>query len=96
MASYQQDNTLCHPKRGGSKLVSGLFFGLPFPRSQSNRASVGCGIDPQGPMSQLPGLKVSAAKILVPDITEHLQMSGGVHASMGQTVLVAKGGLAQF
>ncbi|KAK3514617.1 hypothetical protein QTP70_021529, partial [Hemibagrus guttatus] len=38
----------------------------------------------RGPTSQLTGLKGSAANILVPDTTAHLQGSSGAHASMGQ------------
>ncbi|KAK3543232.1 hypothetical protein QTP70_014109 [Hemibagrus guttatus] len=60
----------------------------PISRSQSNRASVGCAGQTSlihgGPTSQLTGLKGSAANILVPDTTAHLQGSSGVHASMGQ------------
>ena len=37
-----------------------------------------------GPISQLTGLKGSAANILVPDTTAHLQESNGVYASTGQ------------
>ncbi|KAK3529425.1 hypothetical protein QTP70_031116, partial [Hemibagrus guttatus] len=38
-----------------------------------------------GPTSQLKGLKGSAADILVPDTTAHLQKSCGVHTSRGQS-----------
>ena len=59
-----------------------------FPRSQSNRASVGCAGQTSpiygGSTSQLTGLKGSAANILVPDTTANFQGSRGVHASMGQ------------
>ncbi|XP_053538195.1 disks large homolog 3 isoform X3 [Ictalurus punctatus] len=57
--------------------------------SQSNRGSVGC--DGQtspihgGPTLQLTGLKGSAANVLVPDTTAHLQRSCGVRASTGQS-----------
>ena len=56
--------------------------------NQSNRASVGCAGQTSpihgGPTSQLTGLKGSAANILVPDTTAHLQGSSGVYAWTGQ------------
>ncbi|KAK3520889.1 hypothetical protein QTP86_017021, partial [Hemibagrus guttatus] len=59
-----------------------------FPRSQSNPAFVGCagqtGPIHGAPTSQLTGLKGSAANILVPDPTAHLQGSSEVYASTGQ------------
>ncbi|MBN3308071.1 DISC1 protein, partial [Amia calva] len=54
-------------------------------RSQSNQASMGCAGQTSpihgGPTSQFTGLKGSAANVLVPDTTAHLQRSSGVHAS---------------
>ena len=86
---FQQDNALCHNANGSGMVwgarqrVSCLVLDSKFPRSQSNWASVGCaGQTSQiygGPTSQLTGLKGSAANILVPDTTAHLQGSGGVH-----------------
>ena len=45
-----------------------------------------------GPTLQLTGLKGSAANILVPDTTAHLQGSSGVHASTGQGCFGSKRG----
>ncbi|KAK3515662.1 hypothetical protein QTP70_026420 [Hemibagrus guttatus] len=59
-----------------------------FHRSQSSPASVGCAGQTSpihgGLTSQLTGPKGSAANILVPDPTAHLQGSSGVHGSTGQ------------
>ncbi|KAK3534682.1 hypothetical protein QTP86_020344 [Hemibagrus guttatus] len=67
-----------------------------FPRSQSNPASVGCAGQKSlihgGPTSQLTGLKGSAANILVPDTTAHLQGSSGVHALTCQDCFGSKRG----
>ena len=92
---FQQDNALCHKAKNGSgmvwgtqKQVSGDDLASKFLRSQSNRASLKCAGQTSlihgGPTSQLTGLKGSAANILVPDTTAHLQGSSGVHASTGQ------------
>ncbi|KAK3569465.1 hypothetical protein QTP86_031433 [Hemibagrus guttatus] len=52
--------------------------------SQSNQASLGCAgqmtLIHGGPTSQLTGLEGSAANILVPDTTAHLQGTSGVYA----------------
>uniref|UniRef100_A0AAY5K1J4 CCHC-type domain-containing protein n=1 Tax=Esox lucius TaxID=8010 RepID=A0AAY5K1J4_ESOLU len=45
-----------------------------------------------GPTSQLTGLEGSAANILVPDTTAHLQRSNGVHALTGQDCFGGKRG----
>ncbi|KAK3543536.1 hypothetical protein QTP70_023867, partial [Hemibagrus guttatus] len=91
---FPQENVPCHKAKMVQEWIDERNNGFEvltlvskFPRSQSNRASVGCtgqtspihGV----PTSQLAGLKGSAANILVPDTTAHLQGSG-VHALMGQ------------
>ncbi|KAK3542654.1 hypothetical protein QTP86_031477 [Hemibagrus guttatus] len=74
----------------------GLDLAAKFPRSQSIQASVGCAGQTSpihgGPTSQLTGHERSAAKILVPDNTAHLQGSSGVHASTGQGCFGTKRG----
>ena len=69
-------------------------------RIQSKRASVGCARQTspihEGPTSQLIGLKGSAANILVPDTTAHLQGSRGVHAFTGQGRFGSKRGPTQY
>ncbi|KAK3515693.1 hypothetical protein QTP70_028532 [Hemibagrus guttatus] len=100
---FQQDNAPCHK----AKMVQEWFdehnnefevltWPPNFPRSQSNRASVGCAGQTRpihgGPTSQLRELKGSAANILVPDTTAHLQGSSGVHASTGQGCFGSKRG----
>lgn len=45
-----------------------------------------------GPISQLKGLKGSAATILVKNTTVHIQRFCGVHASMDQRYFVAQEG----
>ncbi|KAK3561066.1 hypothetical protein QTP86_026371 [Hemibagrus guttatus] len=85
----QQDNAPCHSTKMGQEWFdehNNEFEVLTskFPRSQSNQASVGCAeqtsLIHRGPTLQLTGLKGSAANILVPDTTAHLQGSSGVHA----------------
>jgi len=99
---FQQDNAPCHK----AKMVQEWFeehnneFEVltwpQFPRSQSNQASVGCAEQTSpihtGPTLQLTGLKGSAANILVPDTTAHLQGSSGVHASTSQGCFGSKRG----
>ncbi|KAF7656197.1 hypothetical protein LDENG_00045110, partial [Lucifuga dentata] len=69
--------------------VQGVDLAPKFPRSQSNRASVGCAGKTSpihgGPTSQLTGLKGFAANALGPDTTGHIQRACGVHASKGQS-----------
>ncbi len=73
---FQQDNVPCHTANivedSGLRNMtksSRCWLGLQIPRSQSNRASVGCAGKTSpihgGPTSQLTGLKGSAASILV-------------------------------
>ena len=85
----------CHPC--GCDVVGCVLFQQD---NQSNRASVGCAgqISPihGGPTSQLTGLKGSAANILVPDITAHLQGSSGVHVWTGQGCFGSKSGPTLF
>ncbi|MBN3305358.1 IRF3 factor, partial [Amia calva] len=77
------------PKESGvlffKPVTRGVDLASKFPRSQSNRASVGCAGQTSpihgGPTSQLTGLKGSAVNVLVPDTTAHLQRCSGVHAS---------------
>ncbi len=82
---FQQDNVPCNK----AKMVQEWFQEhnnefSKFPRTQSNWASVGCAEQTSpihgGPTSQFTGPKGSAAKILEPDTTAHLQGSSGVHA----------------
>ena len=92
---FQQDNVPCH-KAGmvwGAQ-QQGVDLASKFPRSQSNRASVGCAGQTSpihgAPTSQLTGLKGSATNTLVPDTTAHLQGSSGVMPWWVWAVLATK------
>ena len=76
---------------GAQQQVWGVDLASKFPGSQSSRASVGCA-GQQVPSTQLTGPKWSAANILSPDTTAHLQESSGVHAMMGQVCFGSKRG----
>lgn len=67
--------------RNMTESIEGVDFAYKFPRSQSDRASMGC----SGQLSrQLRGLKGSAVKVLMLDITAHPQRSCRLYASMRQ------------
>ena len=98
---FQQDNAPCHK----AKMVQEWFeehsnkfevLASKFPRSQSNRASVGSvgqtSLIHGGPTSQLTRLKGSASYILVSDTTAFLQGSSGVHVLTGQGCFGSKRG----
>lgn len=69
------------------------WLGLQIPQISINQSSVGCAGQTRpihgGPSWQV---KRSAANILVPDPTAHLQRSSGVHASTGQGCFGSKRG----
>ena len=78
---------------GAQQEVWGVDLASKFPRSQSNRESVGCVGQIHGSTSQITGLTLSAADILVPD-TSSLVSRVGLVESMPwrvRTVWAAKG-----
>ncbi|KAK3552505.1 hypothetical protein QTP86_012635 [Hemibagrus guttatus] len=105
-SELEQDNAPCHK----AEMVQEWFDDhnnqfevlTPPPNSPDlnpNPVSVGCAgqTSPihKGPTSQLTGLKGSAANILVPDPTAHLQGSSGVQASTdSRSAHVSVGGVA--
>ena len=100
---FQQDNVACHK----AKLVLEWFeehnneFGVlnwpPNTPDVNPAEHLWDVLDKQvqsmeGPTSQLTGHKGSAANILVPDTTAHLQGSSGIHSSVGQGCFGSKRG----
>lgn len=64
---------------GAQQRVYDVSLASKFPRSQSSRASVGFTGQTSPIHGGITGIKRSAANILEPDTTEHLQGSSGVH-----------------
>ena len=103
VASFSRVNASCHKAKMVQEWFeehNNEFEVLTWPPNSpdlnSNRASVGCAEQTSpihgGPTLQLTGLQGSAANILVPDTTAHLQGSRGVHASTGQGCFGSKRG----
>lgn len=97
---FTQDNTLCHTAnmvQDSFEEYSNEFKVLTWPLNSQYLGPIRQTSPIHGgPTSQLTGLTGSAADVLVPDTTSHLQRSRGVHASMGQSCLAVKGGPAQY
>ena len=97
---FKQDNTLCHT----ANMVQDWFEGysnefkvLTWPLNSQCLGPIGQTSPIHGgPTSKLTGLTGSAADVLVPDTTAHLQRSNRVHASMDQSCLAVKGGPTQY
>lgn len=76
-----RDDTRVHYGKKGklAEVVQVVDLASIFPRSQSNRASVGCAEQTSpihgGPSLKLTGLKRSAANVSLPDTTAYLQRS---------------------
>ena len=77
---FQQGNASCHTAHIVRNMTKGVALALEFPRSLSDQESVGCART-RSPVCSSSTLQHtgSAAKVLVPDTTGHIQR---VHASV--------------